>query len=136
MPYWLFKTEPGEFSWDDLVREERTVWDGITNALALIHLRRMAPGDETLIYHTGGERRAVGIARIATGPHPDPKLGDPRLVVVEVVPVRPLRIPVTLEQIKADPAFAGWDLLRLSRLSVVPVPRPMWTRILKLSRAT
>ncbi|HEY3174466.1 MAG TPA: EVE domain-containing protein [Candidatus Polarisedimenticolia bacterium] len=133
MSRWLFKTEPGEYSWDDLVRERRAVWDGVTNPLALIHLRATAKGEEVLIYHTGGERRAVGIARIAKGPHPDPSLEDPKLVVVEIAPVRPLSSAVTLETIKADAAFAGWDLLRLGRLSIVPVPRPMWDRILRLS---
>ena len=133
MARWLLKTEPTEYSWDDLVREGRAVWDGITNALALIHIRAAAAGEEALVYHTGTERRAVGIARIEKGPYPDPKRNDPKLVVVEIVPVRPLKRPVTLEEIKADPVFSGWDLLRVGRLSFVPVPDPVWTRLLKLS---
>ncbi len=134
MAYWLLKTEPGEYSWADLARDERVTWDGITNALALKNLRAAAAGDEALVYHTGGERRAVGIARITKAAYPDPKREDPRLVVLDLVPLEPLEVPVTLERIKADPAFAGWDLLRLGRLSFVPVPPAMWKRILELSR--
>ena len=88
MARWLLKTEPTAYCWDDLVRDKRAVWDGIKNALALIHLRAAAAGDETLIYHTGKERRVVGIARIAKAPYPDPKQGDPKLVVVDIVPSR------------------------------------------------
>ena len=133
MTQWLLKTEPTVYGWDDLVREKRTVWDGIKNALALIHLRAAAAGDEALIYHTGKERRVVGIARIAKPPYPDPKRDDPKLVVVDIVPVRALTTPVTLAQIKSDPFFEGWDLLRMSRLSFMPVPEPIWEKILKLS---
>lgn len=133
MARWLLKTEPTAYCWDDLVRDKRAVWDGIKNALALIHLRAAAAGDETLIYHTGKERRVVGIARIAKAPYPDPKQGDPKLVVVDIVPVRALTSPVTLERIKSDKFFSGWDLLRLSRLSFMPVPDPIWERILKLA---
>ena len=133
MTRWLLKTEPTVYGWDDLVREKRTVWDGIKNALALIHLRAAAAGDEALIYHTGKERRVVGIARIAKPPYPDPKRDDPKLVVVDIVPVRALTTPVTLAQIKSDPFFSGWDLLRMSRLSFMPVPEPIWEKILKLS---
>lgn len=133
MSYWLLKTEPGTYSWDDLVREKRAVWDGITNPLALKHLRAAAAGDQALIYHTGSERRAVGIARIVSAPRPDPKAKDPRLAVVDIAPMRALKAPVTLDTIKADPAFAGWVLLRMSRLSFVPVPAPMWKRVLELS---
>jgi len=134
MARWLLKTEPDTYSWDDLAREGRTVWDGITNALALIHLRSSAPGDEVLIYHTGAERRAVGLAKIVEGPHPDPRTGDPKRPVVDIVPERPLSSPVTLEQIKADPAFAEWALVRNPRLSFMPVPDHLWQRILTLSR--
>lgn len=135
MPYWLLKTEPGTYSWDDLLREKRAVWDGITNPLALKHLRSAAAGDEAIIYHTGGERRAVGIARIVSAPRPDPKAKDPRLAVVDVAPMRALKAPVSLDTIKADPAFAGWVLLRMPRLSFVPVPAPMWKRVLELSES-
>ncbi|HET6372244.1 MAG TPA: EVE domain-containing protein [Candidatus Polarisedimenticolia bacterium] len=136
MAHWLLKTEPGDYSWDDLVAAGRATWDGITNPLALIHLRSTAAGDQALIYHTGKERRAVGIAKIVKGPHPDPRSKDPKRPVIQIAPVRPLATPVTLDQIKKDPAFAQWDLLRNTRLSFVPVPDPIWRRLLALSEAS
>ncbi len=129
MAHWLLKTEPGSYSWSDLERDKKTTWDGVTNATALKHLRAMKKGDLALIYHTGGERAAVGIAEIASNPRPDPKKKEEKLVVVDLKPTKPLPRPVTLDQIKADKAFAGWDLLRISRLSIVPVPDSMWKRI-------
>lgn len=131
---WLLKTEPATYSWDDLVRDKRTTWDGISNPLALKHLRSASKGDELLIYHTGNERRVLGIARITKAAYPDPKLKDPKRLVVDVEAVKPLEEPVTLVQIKEDAAFAGWDLLRLSRLSFVPVPLPMRRRLLSLAK--
>jgi len=132
---WLLKTEPGTYSWEDLVRDKRTAWDGIKNPLALKHLRSASRGDEVIIYHTGNERRAMGFARIVKAAYPDPKLDDPKRLVVDVEAAEPLAAPVTLEQIKGDPAFAGWDLLRLSRLSFVPVPLPMRRRLLALAKS-
>jgi predicted RNA-binding protein with PUA-like domain len=133
MAKWLLKSEPSCYSWPDLMRDGKAMWDGVANATALIHLRRMQKGDLALIYHTGGERAAVGIAAISHDPYPDPKEDDPRLVVVDVKPIRKLARPVSLDEIKADPIFAGWDLLRISRLSVVPVPPAMWKRIEQLA---
>jgi predicted RNA-binding protein with PUA-like domain len=130
---WLLKTEPGEYSFEDLVREGKTVWDGVTNALALKYLRSIRKGDELLIYHTGNVRAAVGLARAAGDPYPDPKRQDLRIVVVDVVPVRGLKRAVTLEAIKADRRFEGFDLVRLPRLSVMPVPDPLWGTILKMA---
>src|SRR5262245_15251335 len=126
MNRWLLKTEPGTYSWDDLMRERKTTWDGITNPVALKHIRAMSKGDEALFYHTGGERAIIGIAEIASAPYPDPKSKDERLVVVDLKPRRKLARPVTLDQIKSDKTFSGWDLLRIGRLSVVPVPEAMW----------
>ena len=134
MAKWLLKTEPGSYSWADLQKDKVTIWSGVTNNTALKHLRTMKKGDEAIIYHTGGERAAVGLARITSNPYADPKADDERLVVVDLKASAPLPRPVTLDEIKADPAFAGWDLLRLSRLSVVPVPDAMWKRLLKLSQ--
>jgi len=133
MALWLLKTEPGTYSYADLVRDRKTVWEGITSAAALIHLRNMKKGDDALIYHTGGERAVLGLAQIISNPYPDPKANDPKLVVVDIKPLRALLRPVTLDQIKSDRTFAGWDLLRIGRLSVVPVPQKMWDRILKLA---
>ncbi|HSU65375.1 MAG TPA: EVE domain-containing protein [Tepidisphaeraceae bacterium] len=134
MARWLLKTEPDCYAWDDLVRDKRTVWDGISNALALKHLRTMKQGDSALIYHTGDQRAAVGVAEITSAPYVDPNEGDEKLVVVDLKPKKKLSHPVTLDDIKADRAFAGWDLLRISRLSVVPVPDAMWDRVLELSK--
>jgi predicted RNA-binding protein with PUA-like domain len=129
LAYWLLKTEPSCYAWDDLAREKRTAWEGVTNATALIHIRAMKKGDLALIYHTGDERAAVGVAEVVTNPYPDPNVGDERVVVVDLKPKRRLARPVTLDDIKADKTFAGWDLLRIGRLSVVPVPPKMWDRI-------
>ena len=135
MPRWLLKTEPDCYSWSDLERDRRTTWDGITNALALRHLRTMTKGDEALIYHTGGERSVVGVVRVTSAPYPDPKEGDEKLAVVDVKLKQKLPRPVFLDEIKSDPAFAGWDLLRNGRLGVVPVPDAMWERLMELASA-
>ncbi|MGH7213599.1 MAG: EVE domain-containing protein [Tepidisphaeraceae bacterium] len=135
MALWLLKTEPDCYSWADLTRDKQATWDGVSNALALKHIRSMQKGDRVLIYHTGGERAAVGVAEVVSAPYPDPKEGDEKLVVVDLKPRRALPRPVTLDDIKADKAFAGWELLRIGRLSVVPVPEAMWKRIEELADA-
>jgi predicted RNA-binding protein with PUA-like domain len=132
MAYWLFKTEPDCYSWEKFTTDKRTIWDGITNALALKNLRTAKKGDLAFFYHTGTERAVIGIAEVISNPYPDPKEQDDKLAVVDVKLIRKFRHPVTLSDIKADPAFAGWDLLRLGRLSVVPVPEKMWKRIEEL----
>ena len=133
MPHWLLKTEPTSYSWNDLVRDKKTVWSGVRNPVALKHIRTMRKGDLALIYHTGDERAAVGIAEVTSAPYTDPNEDDERLVVVDLKPKKKLAHPVTLDQIKSDKTCAGWDLLRISRLSVVPTPQAMWKRIEKLS---
>jgi predicted RNA-binding protein with PUA-like domain len=130
---WLLKTEPGEYSFEDLLREGRTQWDGVTNPLALRHLRAIRPGDSLLVYHTGTVRALVGLARAVSRPYPDPAQADPRLVVVDVAAVRRLPTPVPLAQIKADPRFRESALVRLPRLSVMPVPGPLWEALLRLA---
>jgi predicted RNA-binding protein with PUA-like domain len=132
---WLLKTEPDQYSFDDLVREKQTVWDGVRNPLALKHLRAIRKGDELLIYHTGDVRAAVGLARAVSHPYPDPASQDPKVVVVDVAPVRRLPQPVTLDAIKADRAFQAFELVRLPRLSVLPVPDALWKKILRLGEA-
>jgi predicted RNA-binding protein with PUA-like domain len=134
MARWLLKTEPDCYAWDDLARDKQTVWDGVSNALALKNIRAMKKGDQALIYHTGDERAAVGVAQIASDPYPDPKAADERIVVVKIRRGKKLKRPVSLSDIKADPTFQGWDLLRIGRLGVVPVPPPMWERIVELSQ--
>jgi predicted RNA-binding protein with PUA-like domain len=130
---WLLKTEPSTYSFDQLERDGRTTWDGVRNPTALRHLRAIATGDEVLIYHTGEEKAVVGIAKVLKGAYPDPAAADPRLVVVDLAPVRRLKAPVTLARVKADPAFADFALVRISRLSVMPVTAPQWKRLLALS---
>ena len=131
---WLFKTEPSTYSWADLARDGRTVWDGVKNALALKHLAAVATGDEVLIYHTGDEKAAVGIAKVMRGAYPDPKRKDARLVVVDLQPVKALARPVALGEMRANPKLAGFDLLRLPRLSVMPVSAEQWAAIMEMAR--
>lgn len=133
MNYWLVKQEPSTYSYEMLEKDGRTVWDGVHNNLALKHMRSMKKGDRALFYHTGDERQAVGIIKIVRGPYPNPKEDDERFVVVEVVPVSRLKRPVTLEEMKDDPKFKAWELLRISRLSVMPVPPKIWAEIIQKS---
>jgi predicted RNA-binding protein with PUA-like domain len=130
--HWLLKTEPNCYSWPDLVRDKRTVWDGVTNGLALKYLRAIKKGDLAFIYHTGDERSVIGIAEAVSNSYPNPKEANERLAVVDLKLSRKLARPVTLAEIKADPAFTGWDLIRLSRLSVMSVSEKMWKRVEQL----
>jgi predicted RNA-binding protein with PUA-like domain len=132
---WLFKEEPDHFSYGDLERDGEARWDGVTNNLARKNLRQLKPGDRVLFYHTGKERAIVGEMRVVGGPAADPESDDPHAVVVTVEPVRRWKRPVTLQRIKADPELAGWDLIRLPRLSVVPVSAAQWRRLEELSVA-
>jgi predicted RNA-binding protein with PUA-like domain len=133
MAYWILKTEPSTYAFADLEHDGRTVWDGVANAQALINIRAMQPGDEVLIYHSGDERAAVGLAQIVSPVYSDPQLDDPKRVVVDVKAVRRLAQPVTLATIKADPMFAQFTLVRQSRLSVVPVTAEQWHALLRLA---
>lgn len=132
--HWVLKTEPSEYGFPDLVRERRTRWEGVSNPVALKHLRSMLEGDAALIYHTGNEKALVGRARIASAPYPDPS--DPKLVVVDVEAGQPLPRAVPLAAIKADPAFAELGLVRVPRLSVVPVEPDQWKRLLAMAGDT
>ncbi len=131
--HWILKTEPSTYGWSDLVRDRRTRWDGVSNAVALKHLRSMHEGDDALVYHTGDEKSIVGLARVASEPYPDPAADDPRLVAVDIEAVRPLARQVSLAEIKADPAFAELALVRLSRLSVIPVSEMHWKRLMSMA---
>ena len=135
MALWLCKQEPDCYSYDDLVRDEVTLWDGVTNALARKHLRQMKPGDRVLFYHTGKQKAVVGEMVVAGAPGPDPKADDESAVVVEMRPVRKLPAPVPLAAIKADKTLATWDLVRISRLSVMPVTEGQWKRVEALSES-
>jgi predicted RNA-binding protein with PUA-like domain len=131
--HWILKTEPSTYGFTDLVRERRTRWEGVSNPVALKHLRSMLEGDDALIYHTGNEKSVVGLARIASAPYPDPARKDQKLVVVDVEVGKPLPRPVSLAEIKADPAFKDLGLVRLPRLSVVPVEPEQWKRLLAMA---
>jgi predicted RNA-binding protein with PUA-like domain len=133
MAFWLMKTEPSEFSYSDLEREKRAVWDGVTNNTALIHIRAMRKGDRALIYHSGGEKSLVGLADIVSDPYPDPKVGDAKVVVVEIAPAGRLSRPVTLGAVKKEKEFASFELIRISRLSVMPVPPALWKKLLAMA---
>ena len=127
--HWLLKTEPGTYSWDDLTREKTAVWDGVSNPVALKHLAAMKPGDDVIIYHTGNEKAAVGVARVTKPAYPDPKAQDPKLIVIEIAPVRALTRAVSLAEIKADREFADSPLVRQGRLSVVPLSDAQFRRL-------
>ena len=132
--YWILKTEPSTYSFDDLEREKTAVWDGVKNNLALKHIREMKPGDQVLIYHTGDEKAVVGMAEVVSAPYPDPKKKDPKLVVVDLKATGRLSKPVTLATIKADTAFADLALVRMGRLSVAPATAPQWKRLTQLGK--
>lgn len=130
---WLFKTEPSAYSYARLERDARTVWDGVKNPLALKHLAAVAAGDEVIIYHTGSEKAAVGVARVVRGAYLDPKQKNARLLVVDLEPVRALGHPVSLSAMRANQKLAGFDLLRLPRLSVMPVSAGQWAEIMRMA---
>jgi predicted RNA-binding protein with PUA-like domain len=131
--HWILKTEPSAYGFSDLVRDRRTRWEGVSNPVALKHLRSMLEGDDALIYHTGNEKSLIGLARIASAPYPDPSQKDERLVVVDVEAGKALPRQVSLAEIKADPGFKDLGLVRLSRLSVVPVEPDQWKRLLAMA---
>jgi predicted RNA-binding protein with PUA-like domain len=123
---WLLKTEPGSYSYEDLEREGRAVWDGVSNPAALKNLRSMKEGDAVVVYHTGDERAAVGLAEVVRAAYADPKKGDPRLVVVDLRPRGRFPRPVTLDEIKSLALFKDSPLVRQGRLSVVPLTAAQW----------
>jgi predicted RNA-binding protein with PUA-like domain len=131
---WLFKEEPTHYSYDDLVRDGKTSWTGVRNAVAQKNLRAVTKGDRIFFYHTGNEKAVVGIAKAAAASYPDPADKDGKLYAVDVVPVRKLKQPVTLAAIKADRFFATFALTRVPRLSVMPVTDDQWERIEAMSR--
>jgi predicted RNA-binding protein with PUA-like domain len=136
MAYWLLKTEPEEFSYDDLVREGKTVWDGVTNNWALKFIRSIRRGDLAFIYHSGKEKRIAGIARVISDPYPDPQKNNPALQVFQVESWQALQGRVTLKYLKNDPAFSEFLLVKFSRLSVMPLSEKYWQQILQLDRSS
>jgi len=130
---WLFKEEPTHYSFDDLVKDGKTSWSGVRNALAQKHLRQVKKGDRIFYYHTGNEKAVVAIAKAASNAYDDPKDGSGKLATVDVVPVKKLPRPVALAEIKAKPVFKDFPLVRISRLSVMPVSEKEWTEIEKMA---
>ena len=131
---WLFKSDPDTYSFADLERDGKTVWDGVSNNLALKHLRSVRQGDQALIYHTGDEKAVVGLAEVVSDAYADPKQKDPRLVVVDLEARERLARPVSLDEIKKQAALKNFDLVRLPRLSVMPVSEAQWNAIMKLAK--
>lgn len=131
MAHWLMKSEPGRYSWQDLVRDGSTEWDGVRNNAARLNLKAMKRGDEAFFYHSMDERSVIGIMAIVRDAAPDPK--DPDWVSVKVEPVRPLERPVSLKEIKAEPRLKAMELIRQSRLSVAPVRDEEWAVILEMA---
>jgi predicted RNA-binding protein with PUA-like domain len=123
---WLFKTEPSAYSFQQLEKDTKTIWDGVKNNLALKNLKEIKKGDQILIYHTGDEKAAIGVARALSGAYPDPSKNDPKLLVVDIEPVKALPRPVRLSEIKANKKLANFDLVRLSRLSIMKVNDEQW----------
>ncbi len=134
--YWLVKSEPNAYSWDDLVRDGSTYWDGVRNAQARNNLRAMKVGDAVLYYHSNIGKEVVGIAKVTKASYPDPTTDDDRWVVVDLEPVRPLTAPVTLAQVKADAKLSKVPLVTHSRLSVMPIEKPAFERILRLGKSS
>jgi len=134
MQNFLLKTEPTEYSFDDLVRDKKTVWSGVSAAPALKNIRAMKKGDRVFIYHTGDEKQIVGIAKIISNPYPDPK--DEKLVVVDIQAEEKLKHPVTLATVKSKKELASMPLVRIGRLSVQPVTDKEWGIIISLSKSS
>jgi predicted RNA-binding protein with PUA-like domain len=131
MNYWLVKTEPDTFSWDDLVRDKKAVWDGVRNFQARSHLKKMQKGDQVFVYHTGDEKAVIGIATVSKEGYPEP--ADKDWIAVDLTPGRKLKNPVTLAQIKADKRLSDMVLVRAARLSVQPVTQDEFEYIVALS---
>lgn len=135
--YWLAKQEPDGprgYNFETLKKDKKTIWDGVHNNLALKHMREMKDGDLVLFYHTGDERQAVGIMEIVSEPYPNPKEDNKRFIVVDVKYKKSLKRPVTLDEIKKQKKFQNWELIRISRLSVMPVPKHIWDTIIDISQ--
>ena len=133
MNRWILKTDSEVYPFEQLEQERRAVWDGVSNPVALRHIRSMAPGDPLMIYHSGSTKEIVGLARVVSEPYPDPKQSDQKLTVVEIEAGARLAKPVSLAQIKADPFFSNLPLVRQPRLSVIPVSESEWTRLLTMA---
>ena len=133
--HWLFKTEPSVYSYQQLVKDKKTMWDGVANNLALKNLKDIKKGDQIFIYHTGDEKQAIGIARALGGAYPDPSKNDPKLLVVDIEPVKALAKPVTLAEVKTDKKLANFDLVRNSRLSIMKLNDAQWDAMMEMAKS-
>ncbi len=143
MSYWLFKTEPEDYGWFEFVKEGRTVWDGVKAGKALKNMSKMLPGEKAFFYHTGNERSIVGTSEVVSKPYSNPLESNPKLLVVELIPLTKMNKPVSLKMLKElaekekdndTVIWKDWDLLRLPRLSVIEVTETQWKEVLKLSQ--
>ena len=135
--YWLAKQEPNGprgYNFETLKKDKKTVWDGVHNNLALKHMREMKNGDLVLFYHTGDERQAVGIMEVISEPYSNPKEDNKRFIIVDVKYKKSLKRPITLDEMKKQKKFQNWELIRISRLSVMPVPKHIWDTIIDISQ--
>jgi predicted RNA-binding protein with PUA-like domain len=134
MAKWLLKTEPTVYSYSQLEQDKKACWDGVTSPGGLFQIKTVKKGDLAFIYHTGDEKQVVGIAEIISGPYPDPKTGNPKIVVFDIRPKQRLKNPVTLEAVKADKRFKDSRLVNEPRLSVQPMPDNLWDAIIEMSK--
>lgn len=135
--YWLAKQEPTGprgYDFETLKKDKKTIWDGVHNNLALKHMREMKRGDLVLFYHTGNERQAVGIMEVISEPYSNPKEDNKRFIVVDVKYKKSLKRSITLDEMKKQKKFQNWELIRISRLSVMPVPKHVWDTIIDISQ--
>ncbi len=133
--YWLLKTEPSVYSFDNLEADGTTVWDGVSSNAALKNIREMKKGDKAIIYHSGDDKAMVGLAEITSAPFPDPKQNDPKLVVFELKAGKRLKRSVPLSEIKAEKSFADFALVRIPRLSVMPVTEKQCEKLMKMAKS-
>ncbi len=137
MNYWLAKQEPSGprgYNFETLKKDKTTIWDGVHNNLALKHMREIKKGDLVLFYHTGDERQIVGIMEVISDPYPNPKEDNKRFIVFDVKYKKSLKRPITLDEMKKQKKFQNWELIRISRLSVMPVPQQIWDTIIDISQ--
>ncbi len=134
MNLWLFKTDPDTYAWGNLLKVKKEMWDGISNNLALKYLRLVKKGDQIFIYHSGNDKAIVGVAKAVSDSYPYPSGKDPKLAAVDISAQEELKKPVTLSEIKADKKLSSWELVRFSRLSVMPTTQAQWDEVLCLAR--
>lgn len=135
MNYWLLKTEPSVYNWDDLIKDKKTIWDGVTSPAGLMFIRQIKKGDKAIIYHTGDERQMVGIAEVTSDSYQDPKSENPKIVVFDIKPLKKFKKFITLGEIKNNPKYKDFRLVKEGRLSVVPVPVEFWNDFIKMSES-